>query len=486
MTIRALNCRITLATAILLASLALLSLPARPQSNLPDLGDYSASILSAAEEAKLGREFMRKIRQQLDFIDDMELIAYINQLGQHLARNSDQPNRIFTFYLVRDSTLNAFAVPGGHITLHTGLITTTRHEAELASVVAHEIAHITQSHMARMVARAKQQNLPAMAALIAAILIGGQAGSAAIAATQAGLIERQLAYSRSFETEADTIGIATLVRANYDPRAMPEFFNRLQQTSRSQESNAPEFLRTHPLTYNRIAESVSRAESYPRIENPDETKFLLMQAKIRALYGGTNPAKVADSFAARIQSNNFQHLAVEHYGHALALAGNGEYDAARAKINALLEADPDQLSYSIALGEIELAAGQPARAVDVYRAAKTRHPDNLILDLYFVETLLANKSYAEAKQILKRHLLVRRGDPRLHRLLARTEGESGNNLAAHQQLAEFYYYNGNLREALRQLHLAKKYTGDSFYAQSSVDARIEEIQRKLANAGEKL
>lgn len=481
-----LNYWTTLKTAALLVSLTLLATPAQPQSDLPDLGDHSATILSAAEEAKLGREFMREIRRQLDFVDDMELVTYVNQLGQKLARNSDQPNRVFTFYLVRDSTLNAFAVPGGHITLHTGLITTTRHESELASVVAHEIAHITQSHMARMVARAKRQNLPAMAALIAAILIGGQAGSAAIAATQAGLIERQLAYSRSFEQEADAIGIATLARANYDPRAMPEFFNRLQQYSRSQESNAPEFLRTHPLTYNRIVESVSRAENYARVENPDETKFLLMQAKIKALYGGTNPTKVANSFAARLEASSAQNLAVETYGYALALAANGEYDAARAKINTLLEADPGQLSYSIALGQIELAAGRPASAVEAYRAAKKKHADDLILDLYFVETLIANKDYAEAKKILKRHLLVRRGDPHLHRLLARTEGESGNNLAAHQELAEFYYYNGNFREALRQLTLAKKYTGDSFYAQSSVDARIEEIQQQIINSGEKL
>lgn len=473
-------------TAILLVSLVLLTTPVRPQSDLPDLGDHSASVLSATEEAKLGREFMREIRRQLDFVDDIELVAYVNQLGQALVRNSDQPNRVFTFYLVRDSTLNAFAVPGGHITLHTGLITTTKHEAELASVVAHEIAHITQSHMARMVARAKRQNLPAMAALIAAILIGGQAGTAAIAATQAGLIERQLAYSRSFEQEADAIGIATLARANYDPRAMPAFFNRLQQYSRSQESNAPEFLRTHPLTYNRIVESISRAENYARVENPDETKFLLMQAKIRALYGSTNPTKVANSFAARLENNSFQNLAVERYGHALALAGNGEYGAARAKISGLLEADPDQLSYSIALGQIELAAGRPANAVEAYRAAQTRHPDNLVLDLYFVEALIASKNYSEAKKILKRQLLTRRGDPRLHRLLARTEGESGNSLAAHQELAEFHYYNGNPREALRQLTLAKKYTGDSFYAQSSVNARIEEIQQQLINSGEKL
>ena len=471
---------------IFLFSALVFAAPVRSQNELPDLGDYSASVLSAAEEQKLGREFMREIRQQLDFIDDLELLAYINRLGEHLVKNSDQPNRPFSFYLVRDSTLNAFAVPGGYITMHTGLITATQHEAELASVIAHEIAHITQSHMARMLAEAKRQNIPALAALIAGILLGGQAGTAAIAATQAGLIERQLQYSRTFEEEADAIGINTLARANYDPRAMPAFFNRLQQYSRGQESNAPEFLRTHPLTYSRIAESVSRADQFPRIENPDETQFLLMQAKIRALYGGTNPAKVANSFAARLEANNFQNFTAERYGHALALMSNGQYDLARNKMFALLEEDPDRLSYLIALGQIETMAGRPDSAVEVYEAAQEKHPDSLVLDLYFVDTLIGHKRYTEAKKILKRHLLVYRENPRLHWLLARAEGESGNHLSAHQELAEYHYYSGNLYEALRQLTLAKKYTGDSFYAQSSVTARIEEIEQQLLRSGEKL
>ena len=472
---------------ILFLGLVVLAFPSWSQSDLPDLGDYSATVLSASQEKKLGREFMREIRRQLVFIDDLELVTYLNRLGNQLARNSDQPGRKFTFYLVEDNSLNAFAVPGGHITVHTGLITRTRHEAELASVIAHEIAHITQSHIARMISNSKRSNIPAMAALIAAILLGGQAGTAAIMGTQAALVERQLQYSRGFETEADAIGIQTLAGAGYDPRSMPEFFGRLQQYSRSQESNAPEFLRTHPLTYNRIAESASRAEQYPRIENPDETQFLLMQAKIRALYnGGKNPAKVAQGFASRLEQNNFENFSAERYGHALALMANGEYDAARSKLTALRVEDPDSLSYAIALARVDREAGHPDKAVAVFEKIRKLYPDNLVLDLYFVNALIVNDQYAEAKKILKHHLLARRGDPRLHRLLARAEGESGNSLAAHQELAEFFYFNGNPRESLRQLSLAKKYTGDSFYAQSSVSARIEEIQQELLNSGEKL
>ena len=466
--------------------IAVFALPASAQSNLPDLGDYSGSILSNAEEAKLGREFMREIRQQLDFIDDTELVTYINQLGRRLANHSDQPGRVFTFFLVRDNNLNAFAVPGGYITLHTGLITATRHESELASVIAHEIAHITQSHMARMIARSKRHNIPAMAAVIAAILVGGAIGEAALVGTQASLIERQLKYSRTFEEEADAIGIRTMADAGFDPRAMPVFFGRLQQYSRSLESSAPEFLRTHPLTYTRIAESESRAENYPRVENPDETEFLLMQAKIRALYTGTNFAKVAAGFAARLKENNFETFTAERYGHALALMGNGQYTEASSKMTALLQEDPERLSFMIALAQIELNAGRTSSAVSVYEAAQKIHPDSLVLDLYFVDALITNDQFTEAKRILKRHLLVRRKDPRLYRLLARAEGESGNNLSAHQALAEFFYYNGNSREALRQLSLAEKYTGDSFYAQSSVEARTEEIQRELLNSGQKL
>ena len=177
---------------ILFLGLVVLAFPSWSQSDLPDLGDYSATVLSASQEQKLGREFMREIRRQLAFIDDLELVTYLNRLGNQLARNSDQPGRKYTFYLVEDNSLNAFAVPGGHITVHTGLITRTRHEAELASVIAHEIAHITQSHIARMISNSKRSNIPAMAALIAAILLGGQAGTAAIMGTQAALVERQL------------------------------------------------------------------------------------------------------------------------------------------------------------------------------------------------------------------------------------------------------------------------------------------------------
>jgi predicted Zn-dependent protease len=323
-----------------------------------------------------------------------------------------------------------------------------------------------------------------MAALIAAILLGGQAGTAAIVGTQAALVERQLQYSRSFEEEADAIGIQTLASAGYDPRAMPEFFGRLQQWSRNLESNAPEFLRTHPLTYTRIAESRARADQYQRVENRDETQYQLMKAKIRALYTGSDPSRVSQGFAASLKENTYQDLHAEQYGYALALMADGEHEKARTLMSELISLDPGVLSYSIALADIEVADSRPEAAAAALERARQDFPDDLMLDLYFIKTLIESEQHAEAKKIIKSHLISRRGDPRLHRLLARAEGETGNHLAAHQELAEFYYFIGNPREALRQLNLAEKYTGDSFYAKSSVSARIQEIKQELLSRGE--
>lgn len=455
----------------------------RPVDNLPDLGDHSATILSSLEEERLGREFMRNAATQLNFIEDLELKHYVNRLGRRLADHSDAPQQNFTFYLVNDNTLNAFAVPGGHISVHTGLIMATAREAELASVLAHEIAHITQHHLARMLKQSQSQNLPALAAIVAAILLGGQAGQAALVATNAGLVENQLKYSRTFEREADSIGIHALARAGYDPRAMPAFFEKLQQWSRIQESNVPEFLRTHPLTVSRIAESATRADQYPTVENPDETEFFHARAKIRALYMGRDRS-AAKGFAANLSDGNFESERAERYGYALALANEGSYDEASRQIGELVTRYPDDVRYLTAKAQIELSARRFDAALATYRDARDRFPGNAIVELYFANALVTTGAHEEARQVIKRALARGDGDATLYALLARAEGESGNHLEAHQSLAEYHYQRGNLHEALRQLRLARKYVGDSYYASASVEARTQEIERELRLIGD--
>ena len=452
-------------------------------SELPELGDGSAAVISGAEEEKLGREFMRSARQKLKFLDDPELIGYLRNMGQGLARNSDAPQQAFHFYLVQDPSLNAFAVPGGHITAHTGLITSARSESELAAVIAHEIAHVTQRHLPRMFAKLKQQNLPALAGLIAAILLGGQAGQAALVATNAKMLENQLSYSRDFEREADAIGIRTLAESGYEPRAMPGFFERLQQWGRIHDFGAPEFLRTHPLTSDRIADSEARADAYPPARARDQSEFFHIRAKIRALYS-LDRTEAAKEFSANLESKQYEDENAERYGYILALTAAGKHSEARQQAEALLQKYPNNVRYLVARAEIETHAGNYQPAVDWYRRARELAPSSSTLDIYQANALINAGLFGEARDLLRK---ATRRDPDqrlLYFMLSQAEEKTGNRLAAYRARAEYFYLQGALAQALRNLEQARKYTGDSFYEQASLDARIRAIRSEIAVAAD--
>lgn len=457
--------------------------PASAQDNLPSLG-RSNSGLSELDEQRLGREFIRNARQSMPFVEDPELTAYIRDLGRRIASSGDEPASDFRFYLIRDSALNAFAVPGGHIAVNTGLIMATESEAELASVIAHEVAHVTQHHLARMLDQSRGEGLKMLGALAAAILLGGQAGQAAVVAANASAIENRLEYSRGFEKEADGIGLQTLARAGYDPRAMPTFFERLQRWARVYDSGAPEFLRTHPLTTDRIADTRVRADNYGRIENPDQTDFYHVRAKIRAIFAD-DPAGAAEQFASNLESGEFENETAERYGYALALSNAGRNDEAMEVIDALVADHPDSIRHQMARGNILVNAGRYDEALAHFEQLHQRWPERHALNLYYASALIQTRKFAEAKSILKKQLLRDGDDPRTYSLLARAEGEMGNSLVAHQNLAEYHYLRANLQEAYRQLKLAEKYAGDSDYARQSIEARMEEIRREMEIYDEK-
>jgi beta-barrel assembly-enhancing protease len=464
-------------TAALIAGPGTLPDPASAQSNLPSLGRASSG-LSEMDEKRLGREFIRNARRSMPFVEDPELTQYISDLGGRIAASGDEPHSDFRFYLIRDSALNAFAVPGGHIAVNTGLIMATESEAELASVLAHEVAHVTQHHLARMVDGSKGEGLKMLGALVAAVLLGGEAGQAAVVAANASSIENRLEYSRSFEREADGIGLQTLVRAGYDPRAMPTFFERLQRWARVYDSGAPEFLRTHPLTTDRIADTRVRAENYPHIENPDQTDFYHVRAKIRAAFSD-DPGKTAAQFASNLESGDYEDETAERYGYALALSSAGRNDEAIAVIDQLLEENPDSVRHQTARGSILLDAGRFDEALAHFERTHDRWPDHGALNLYYASALIQTRHFADAKRVLKKQMLRDSDNPGIYALLARAEGEMGNSLVAHQNLAEYHYRRTNLQEAYRQLQLAEKYAGDSEYARASIEARMAEIRQEM-------
>ncbi len=274
--------------AVLALSLLLMVAPVTTSGqsgSLPELGDAATRFLDPDDEALIGKRFLRELVAMDDYISDQELRHYLNNLGRRIGSHSSLSNFPLEFNLIRENELNAFAVPGGYITFNSGLLLTTESESELASVVGHEIAHLSQRHLPRMVAKAEASKIPTTAAIIASILVGGQAGMAGVTLANASLLSNRLAYSREFEREADAIGIGLMARSGFDPRAMSAFFDKLQRFNIVSSKDVPEFLRSHPLSYNRVAESEARISSYPATDHESSIDFHLARARILALFG---------------------------------------------------------------------------------------------------------------------------------------------------------------------------------------------------------
>jgi predicted Zn-dependent protease len=451
--------------------------------NLPDLGDASATVVSPAQERRLGEEFMRYARQSLAFADDPEMNDYLQALGQRLLAHADTPSKDYRFFMVNDPTVNAFAVPGGFIGIHRGLFLATQAEGELASVLAHEITHVSQRHIPRLIAESNRVTLPAMAAILASILLAGaghgQAAEAGIALTTAAVTQRGINFTREFEEEADRLGMATLARAGFDPHAMPAFFERMQTLTRANESDLPEFLRTHPVTTNRISDARNRAERLPKRLAADSDDYLHVHAKLRAM-GNGNSAEVVRGFRDNLESGKYRNVHAERYGYALALLRVRDIGAARAQAHKLVTHQPNRVYYRVLQAEIELAAQQTDQALAIYAQAHKAAPNHPGLLRHYAAALLQARQNARAYELLKTAVRQVNDDPLLYRQLAQAAGDSGQPLEAHKAMAEHYYLNGNRLAAMEQLRLALRYACDNFYQSSSIEARLTAIREELA------
>lgn len=475
----------TLLRSLLTAGLLLQSLvaPARAGNiNLPDLGDESAAVISPAQERKLGEDFMRQARQSLAFLDDPEINDYIQTLGLKLVSHSDATQKEFRFFVINDPTINAFAVPGGFVGVHTGLILAAQSEAELASVLAHETTHVTQRHIPRLIAESQRLNTQALAAVLASILLAssgqGQGAEAGIALTSAAVTQKGLNYSRALEEEADRLGMGILAGAGFDPHAMPAFFEHMQNLNRLNESNLPEFLRTHPVTTNRIADARNRAEQITYRQAPESSEFHHVRAKLRAL-AADNPAEIARAFKENLAQGKYRDADAERYGYALALLRSRQFAEARDEGRKLAERRPNRNAYRVLQAEIEMAAGKTDEAVAVYASAYKKAPNDPVLRRAYAEALLKTGQAREASVLVKAAIRQQPDDPALYKMLAQAAGDAGVPLEAHQAMAEHYYLNGNPKAALDQLQLAVRLAGDNFYLQSSLEARIVAIKEEM-------
>lgn len=465
--------------SLLTAAICLLPMLSSPESqaqtSLPDLGDSSTTALSPAEEVKLGRRFMRQVRAQLPLIEDSDLTNYLNQLGERLAVAAQiSPDRL-EFFLIDDPSLNAFAAPGGYIGVHTGLFMAAHDESELAAVLAHELAHISQRHLARLIARSKELSLPAMAAVLAGVLIGGQAGLAALTATNAAVSSDSLSYSRNFEREADSIGIRTLNDAGFDPAGMTRFFSKMQRWARVQEIDVPEFLRTHPLTLNRIAEAESRVAGLPPPAKQLQSDFPFIRAAIRARYSRRIENTIRE-FQAEVSETPVAELEALEYGLALALERGSQFAQALEILTRLERDATDPLRYQIAIADTTLNAGDHREAVKLLAELHGAHPMNLVVTAQYAESLIVVGDPDRAVQVLQPIVRKHPENVPLQRSLARAASESNNPLVAHTALAQYHYHRDELALALDQLYSARKFSNDDSYQSARIEARIQQFE----------
>ena len=443
---------------------------------LPDLGDASQSVLSPVQERKLGEGIMAQIRSNPAYLDDAEVADYLNSIGYRLVANSPDPAGPFEFFGIADSSINAFALPGAFIGVHSGLLLTAQSESELASVLSHEIAHVTQRHIARLIASQQRAGLVSMAALAIAILAArsnSDVSAAAIAAAQAGSIQSQLNFTRDHEREADRIGLQILDKSGLDVHAMPVFFERLQKATRVYENGAPSYLRTHPLTFERVADIQNRIQGVPFRQVPDTLEFHLVRARLSAREG--NAREVVASFRRMIDSQKFGTEAAARYGLVVALLRVGDKAGARKEM-ALLQGLKARSPMIDALGaQTLIAGGETEKGLASYRDALALNPNRRALIYGYVNALIAANKAADAVQFLNSRLDGRPADPHLYEYQAQAYAALGKGLLQHRALAEVYALRGNFPAAIEQLQIAQKAGDGDFYQKSSVEARLREL-----------
>jgi beta-barrel assembly-enhancing protease len=464
----------------LLTSICLVLQPVLAADNLPDLGESAQGVFSPQQERALGNNIMNEIRAYKDYYEDAEVVDYLNNLGNRLVFNSTDKGRAFEFFLMRDNTLNAFALPGAFIGVHSGLILAAESESELASVLAHEIGHVTQRHIARQIAGQERSGWATLAALALAILAArsnAQAAQAAIVGAQAASIQSQLDYTREYEREADRSGIDLLSKTGFDSRAMASFFERLQRNNRVYDTNAPQYLRTHPLTSDRIADIQNRVEQLPTQTVKDSLAFQLVRAKLRALLF---PTKDALRYFESLRLEGGQDAdVVASYGLAATSRRMNNYSRAENELAIARKKVTNAMIENLA-AQLKRDLQDPKAAIAIYQTGLKRFGDDRALIYGYVETLIETNETNQALKILSERLLITSADADLYDLQGKAYAAQGKKLLQHQSLAEAYVRIGNISAAVDQLQIAARSGDGDYYQQSSVEARLKELRNQLA------
>ncbi len=471
---------------------ATLPSPAAAQ-NLPNLGDTERAELSPQLERKLGEQIMRDIRRDRDYIDDAAITEYLNNFGNSLVsirpEARGEASYDYFFFAVRDPMLNAFALPGGFIGVHSALLLAAQNESELASVLAHEIGHVAQRHIARMLGQQRQDSLiPLASAILAALAARGSpdASAALLMGGQGVALQRQLNFSRDAEREADRIGLQILRDAGFETSGMIAFFSRMQTATRGYTDTAPAYLRSHPLTTERIADIQARTRDQRYRQRADSLDFHLVRARMRVLQDpsaqGLRDAMVA--FDTQQQQKTRNQVVSALYGKAMIALRQGALADARsllqeAQATAQGPSAPVQSAVLSNLSiEIKLAANQNAEALKEADSARQKFPLSRGIARQYADALIATGRHDEAVNYLRDQAQLYRQEPKLYEQLAMAYAAQGKQALQHLALAESYALQGSVPAAIEQLGIARRSPDASFYDQAMIDAREREFKAR--------
>ncbi len=460
---------------LLICLLNLVVSPVRASVNLPDFGEPADQTLSLSEEAEIGARIEAQLYAAGLILEDQELTEYISSVGAELAAHGGVSPNGFRFFIIRDDSINAFALPGGYIGVHTGLLQASTNESELAGVLAHEEAHVTQRHIARQLQGSTGWNLATAALVVAAALAGATDPDLIQAALGVGLAsiqQRQINHTRSHELEADRLGIRTLADAGYDPKGMATFFERLHQQTRLYGNQLPEILLTHPVSATRVSEALNRADDYDPVEHESSDQYRYMRARARVL-ASAPPSLEREFFRRSLEHDESDDEA--RYGLALIDLYSGDGDSALKHLNAIT--NPDQVNVQLAMAQAEHLAGQDEAAIARYANLERRYPNYQPVSLAYADTLIRTGASDEARRVLLDSSAYRRNAPDTFRLLALAARDSGREPEAHYQMAAYFRYRGNYRAAINQLHTGLQRPNLSDAERARLESRMLEYRR---------
>lgn len=448
--------------------------------DLPQIGDPADTALSPAEEAKIGAGVVAELYQYGYILEDAQITEYLSSVGWKLAAASGANPPHLSFFMVKDNRINAFALPGGYIGFNAGLVTSSGSESEMAGVMAHELAHVTQRHIARGAAQGGGlSTIATWAAVIAAIIVGSADPDVILAALSLGQsvgYQRQINYTRAHEIEADRVGISTLSAGGYDPEGMAAFFQRLEQGSRLYGSGVPEFLRTHPVNTTRISEARTRASALPKRVITDSIEYSLMRARTLVL-ASNQPSDAVDSFAALIAAG--QDTPGNRYGLAYALHELGQNERAAEILRPVVDKYPRQVNLGLLTSAIQFNNRQVEQGLASYQKNLELFPRSAPAILEYSEALIRAGQPETARRILLSHeqSLGTRLDT--YRLLAQAAREMNNDAESSFQMATFLYLRGDRGGALSQLDAGLRLASLSSQDRARLAARRAEVRQTL-------